>query len=66
VLGTIGWVALLAALGVLEIIDRTTHRFVGPSRLAQLLAQRALGRWTLFVIWAFVGLHLFARYSIVR
>jgi hypothetical protein len=66
VLGTFGWVAFLAALVVLEIIDRSTHRFVGPSRLAQLLARRAPGRWALAVIWAFVGLHLFARYTIVR
>jgi hypothetical protein len=66
VVGTVGWIAVLGALGVLEVIDRTTHRYVGPSRLAQLLAQRAPGRWTLAVIWAFVGLHFFARYSIVR
>jgi hypothetical protein len=66
VLATIGWIAFLGALGVLEIIDRSTHRFVGPSRLTQLLAQRAPGRWILFVIWVFVGLHLFARYTVVR
>jgi hypothetical protein len=66
VLGTLGWIAFLAALVVLEIIDRSTHRVVGPSRLAQLLARRAPGRWALAVIWAFVGLHLFARYTIVR
>jgi hypothetical protein len=66
VLATIGWIAFLGGLAVLEIIDRSTRRFVGPSRLAQLLAQRAPGRWTLAVIWAFVGLHLFARYTIAR
>jgi hypothetical protein len=66
VLGNVGWLAFLGALGILEIIDRATHRLVGPSRLVQLVAQSAPGRWTLAVIWAFVGLHLFARYTIVR
>ena len=65
-LGNLGWIAFLGALGVLEIIDRSTQRLVGPSRLFQLLAQSVPGRWALFVIWAFVGLHLFARYTIVR
>jgi hypothetical protein len=66
VLGNLVWIAFLVALVALEIIDRTTHRFVGPSRLAQLVANRAPGRWALAVIWAFVGLHLFARYTIAR
>jgi hypothetical protein len=65
-LGNVGWVAFLGVLGILEIIDRSTHRLVGPSRLVEWLARSAPGRWTLAVLWAFVGLHLFARYTIVR
>lgn len=64
--GTVIWLVLIGSICVLELLARTTHRVVGPSDLIHQLARRAHGRVALLVFWAFVGWHLFARYTIVR
>jgi hypothetical protein len=64
---TIAWIALLAASVVVELVSR---RY--PPRVATIgqtgarIATRLLGRVILWIGWIFVGVHLFARYTIPR
>jgi hypothetical protein len=64
---TIAWIVLLAASLVVELVSRR-H----PQRVATLeqtgarIATSVLGRAILWSAWIFVGVHLFARYTIQR
>ncbi len=61
------WVALLAVAVAVEV---TGH--VRPARVASLrrtgalVAARVPGRLLLLALWVFVGVHLFARYTVPR
>ncbi len=58
------WAALfLGALG-LELAARASGRFSTLGALGARLASHRLGLVFLFALWAFVGWHLFARYTI--
>jgi hypothetical protein len=63
--GTVGWIVLLGAGIVVEVLGRlhVTHT---PSlaRTGALLAARWTPRILLLLFWIFVGLHLFTRYTI--
>jgi hypothetical protein len=67
VIATVGWIVLLAASLVIELLSRRE-----PRRLASLpqtgdwVATRVIGRALLWLLWIFVGLHLFARYGVHR
>jgi sorbitol-specific phosphotransferase system component IIC len=62
---TILWIALLALCALIELIGRARHERVATlSRTASLFATRIPGRVLLVLLWIFVGLHLFARYTV--
>jgi hypothetical protein len=65
VIGTILWIAL--ALGAL-VIELRARRGRGATvgALASWVSRTRFGRLVLIAVWAFVGLHLFARYTIPR
>jgi hypothetical protein len=66
-IGNILWCILLGACVLIEILAR---RF--PSRIATLfqfgttVASRLVGRILMVLVWLFIGVHLFARYTIPR
>lgn len=61
------WIALLFAVVIVELWSRKhPERFSSLSRTGALLASRLPGRVVLVVLWVFVGLHLFARYTIPK
>jgi hypothetical protein len=61
------WVALLGISVVVEVIGRVRPGGVATlRRVGALVAVRVPGRLLLVVIWVFVGIHLFARYTVPR
>ena len=64
---TILWLALLG-LGVLWELrcHRSDARWVSLSAIARRVWGRPGGRVVLIALWAFVGWHLFARYTLPR
>jgi hypothetical protein len=64
-LATIGWITLLGAGVLIEVLSRLRlTRTPTLVRACALLATSLPGRVILILLWAFVGLHLFARYTI--
>lgn len=63
--GTICWLILLASGVLIELLSRT-GRIVTPTliRTGALVARSVVGRLSLLAFWIFVGLHLFARYTL--
>ena len=62
---TIGWLVLLGASILIEAYGRfRSARTSSLARLGALLATRIPGRVVLLLIWVFVGVHLFARYTL--
>jgi hypothetical protein len=65
VFATIGWIALLGVGVLIEVLSRLGKtRASSLARASALLATSVPGRLILIILWAFVGLHLFARYTI--
>ena len=64
-LGTVCWLMLLALGLLIELFSRL-GRTATPSliRTGALVARSVVGRLFLLVFWIFVGLHLFARYTL--
>ena len=63
--GDLGWTALLVATIAIEGLSRLgLIRSATLSRMGALIATRTWGRLVLMLLWMFVGLHLFARYTI--
>ena len=63
---TILWVALLGAVAGLEARARRRGRIPTLGRLGSVVASTLVGRLALAALWVFVGLHLFARYTLPR
>jgi hypothetical protein len=65
VYGTVGWL-FLPVVGVLVQVfaRREPSRISTLSQFGALLASRVAGRVLLTLLWLFIGLHLFARYTI--
>jgi len=62
---TVGWIALLGASVLLEVLARfRSKRTPTLAQLGSTLALRIPGRVFLILLWIFVGVHLFARYTI--
>lgn len=62
---TVLWIAILAIAVITEICGRRfPDRVATLERTLSLVASRVLGRVILVVCWIFVGVHLFARYSV--
>jgi hypothetical protein len=67
VTATIIWIALLAASLVIELYSRREGHYVASMpQTGAWVAARIFGRVTLWALWIFVGLHLFARYGVQR
>ncbi len=63
--GTLSWVAIAGAAVVWETVCRTgRRRSPDISRTGAMLARRLPWRIVLAATWIFVGVHLFARYSV--
>jgi hypothetical protein len=63
--GTIGWIVLLVACALIELLARRPQsRASTLSQFGALIASRMSGRVLLTLAWVFVGVHLFARYTI--
>jgi len=62
---TIAWLVLLAAGVLWEIACHFSHgRWTGLTALGAVVASRLFGTLVLIGIWAFIGWHLFARYTL--
>lgn len=62
---TLVWLALLASIALIELLGRVRpSRASTLRRTGALLATRVSGRVILLLLWVFVGVHLFARYTI--
>jgi hypothetical protein len=65
VIGTVLWCLILAAGLTWEVTCRTgRHRRPGLGATVAALSVSLPGRIGLFVVWAFVGVHLFTRYTV--
>lgn len=63
--GTILWLVLLAAAAALELAaHRRGSNVATLPRVIEAVATRLAGRVILLGFWIFVGLHLFARYTL--
>jgi high-affinity nickel permease len=62
---TIGWLVLLGLSVAIEAASRLRAGSTATlARLGAVIATRVSGRVVLILLWVFVGLHLFARYTI--
>lgn len=63
--GTALWWALLAAAVLVEVFGRLRPNRVSTlGRAGTVMSRRVSGRAVLVLLWIFVGIHLFARYTI--
>ena len=63
--GTIGWSVLGALCVFIELYARLhPTRTVTIGRVGSWLAGRGAGRLALALVWVFVGVHLFTRYTV--
>ena len=64
-LGAFLWIALLVLCALIELSARVRPKRISTlSRTVSMLATRIPGRTLLVLLWVFVGLHLFARYTL--
>ena len=64
---TAAWAALIIAAFLWEFCCRlAAHRWASLVDLAAVAARRRVGLLLVVAIWAFVGVHVFARYSLPR
>lgn len=64
---TIAWIALLVASVAIELVSRRhPQRVATIEQTGARIATRLLGRAVLWIAWIFVGVHLFARYTVPR
>jgi len=66
-IGNILWFVLIGASVVIELLARRIPtRFATLTQFLVNVASRRAGRFLLLLLWVFVGVHLFARYTIPR
>ena len=66
-IGNAAWLALAVAALALEGACRASHgRWPTLGAVGSALWQRPLGRAALIALWAFVGVHVFARSTVPR
>jgi hypothetical protein len=66
-IGDVLWFVLLGACVLIEVLARRSpKRFATLSQFGTTVASRLLGRIVMVLVWLFVGVHLFARYTIPR
>ncbi|MHB2027464.1 MAG: DUF6186 family protein [Acidimicrobiales bacterium] len=65
--GELAWIALLFVVVSLELLARARPGAISTiTEFVALLSSRTLGRVLLYLVWVFVGVHFFARYTIPR
>jgi hypothetical protein len=65
VIGTVCWLLLLAGGLGIELVARLGRTNAATLvRTCDLIAVRVFGRLMLLLFWAFVGVHLFTRYTL--
>lgn len=57
------WLLLAVASAAFEIGARRSHRWLSLAELGSRISSHWIGRFVLLLCWAFVGWHLFSRYS---
>jgi hypothetical protein len=61
------WIALLAVAVLFEVLGRLRPTRVSTlNRFGSMISRRLSVRVILILLWIFVGIHLFARYTIPR
>ncbi len=66
-IGAVLWFVLLGAGLALEVLARLDpKRFATLAQCGAYLASHRVGRVVLVLLWVFVGVHLFARYTIAH
>ncbi|HEV2426928.1 MAG TPA: DUF6186 family protein [Acidimicrobiales bacterium] len=65
-LGDLAWAAILTVAVALETGARLGARWPTLDALAARISSARAGRIALYAAWLFVGLHLFARYTVPR
>jgi hypothetical protein len=66
-IGTIAWLILLGACVVIELLARRYPTKISTlSLFGATLSSQWVARVILVLFWVFVGVHLFARYTIPR
>lgn len=63
---TVAWLAILVAALAWEAVGHSTSGWVTLTTMAARLWRNPLGRIAFVAIWAFVGWHVFARYTVPR
>jgi hypothetical protein len=66
VIVTVGWLVVLAALSVLELLAWSSHRPAALSSVVRILGRFGPARIAMVALWALFGWHLFTRYTVVR
>jgi len=67
VIGTVLWCAITVSGLAWELTCRISDgRWPGLREVGSALASSLPGRVALFALWVFVGVHLFARYTVPR
>jgi hypothetical protein len=67
VIGTVLWLVLLGAGLSIEVLARfNPATFATLAQLGTKVGSRRVGRLLLVLLWVFVGVHLFARYTLPR
>jgi hypothetical protein len=62
---TVLWLALLVGAAAWEIrCRRSGSRWIDLGQIGARMGSRIPGRIALLVVWAFIGWHLFARYTV--
>lgn len=63
---TVAWLAILATAIVWAAVSHTGSGWASLTTMALRLWRNPLGRIAYVAIWAFVGWHVFARYTLPR
>ena len=64
-IATVIWLLLLVACVLIDLIGRLHPARVSTlNRATSMVARWTSGRVLLFLLWVFVGFHLFARYTV--
>jgi hypothetical protein len=58
------WLGIALAVAAIEVTSRRSGRLVGLRELGSRIASRRIGRLVVVACWAFIGWHVFARYTV--
>jgi hypothetical protein len=64
VIVALAWLSIAVAAVIIELVVRRSDRFASLGDLGRRIGSQRLGRLALVACWAFVGWHVFARYTV--